>query len=261
MIIKFQIILRIIKNYILFLRKEVLVNSILNQSYKNYEVIVFDDKSTDNSIKIIKKFSKVKIIRNKRKKTSFPSINQMNALIKSFKKSKGDIICLLDADDLFEKNKLSKIKTYFNNYHQANSVYNFPKAKKNKFRFIKRQRNIWPTIFPTSCISIRRKSFKVFLKFIKKKEFPNLEIDARFTIFSKFYNDEYNLIKDKLTTYNDDNEGITSNVSKYSFNWWLRRKQAFQYMDFILHLKKRKSNFSYDRLITNFIGSIIGIFN
>ncbi len=245
-------------------KSKFLKNSLLNlkkQNYKNFEIILFDDSSTDNSLQIIKKFKNVKLIVNKKKKSKFPALNQINAITECFKIAKGNIICLLDADDFFEKNKLSKIKTFFNNYHQANSVYNFPKAKKNKFRFIKRQRNIWPTIFPTSCISIRRKSFKVFLKFIKKKEFPNLEIDARFTIFSKYYNDEYNLIKDKLTTYNDDNEGIMSNVSKYSINWWLRRKQAFQYMDFILHLKKRKSNFSYDRLITNFIGSIIGLFN
>ena len=37
----------------------------------------------------------------------------MNALIKSFKKSKGDIICFLDADDLFVKRKLNIINSFF----------------------------------------------------------------------------------------------------------------------------------------------------
>ena len=32
------------------------LRSVFNQSYKNYEVIVFDDNSTDDSIRIIKKF-------------------------------------------------------------------------------------------------------------------------------------------------------------------------------------------------------------
>lgn len=241
-----------------FLKKTLLM--LKKQNYKNFEIILFDDVSNDGSLKIIKKFRNIKLLINKKKKFKYPALNQINALDKCFKLSKGKIICLLDADDFFKKNKLLKISRYFNKHVEAQSVYNFPEAKKNKFKFTNKKTNIWPTIFPTSCISLKRENFKIFLRFIKKKEFPNLEIDARFIIFSKFYNNEYNLIKDKLTTYNDDNEGITSNVSKYSFNWWLRRKQAFQYMDFVFHLKKCKSNFSYDRLITNFIGSIIGLF-
>ena len=47
-----------------FLKKT--LRSVFNQSYKNYEVIIFDDNSTDDSIRIIKKFPKVKIIRNKK---------------------------------------------------------------------------------------------------------------------------------------------------------------------------------------------------
>ena len=41
-----------------FLKK--CLNSIKNQNYKNYEVILFDDCSTDNSLKIIKDFKKIK---------------------------------------------------------------------------------------------------------------------------------------------------------------------------------------------------------
>ena len=32
------------------------ITSILNQTYTNYEIIILDDKSTDNSIEIINKF-------------------------------------------------------------------------------------------------------------------------------------------------------------------------------------------------------------
>ena len=32
------------------------INSILNQSYDNYELIILDDKSTDNSLEVIKKY-------------------------------------------------------------------------------------------------------------------------------------------------------------------------------------------------------------
>ena len=42
------------------------LNSILNQTYKNIEIIVIDDNSSDNSSKIINKFKNKIIIANKK---------------------------------------------------------------------------------------------------------------------------------------------------------------------------------------------------
>ena len=46
------------------------IKSCLNQSYKNFEILVYDDKSTDESISILKKIKnkKIKIFFNKSKK-------------------------------------------------------------------------------------------------------------------------------------------------------------------------------------------------
>ena len=44
------------------------INSCLNQSYKKIEIIFYDDGSSDNSFKIAKKFTGVKILRNKKRK-------------------------------------------------------------------------------------------------------------------------------------------------------------------------------------------------
>ncbi len=45
------------------------INSVLNQSYKNIEIIFVDDKSSDDSIQVVKKYlKKIKIIKIKKKK-------------------------------------------------------------------------------------------------------------------------------------------------------------------------------------------------
>ena len=38
----------------------------LDQSYKNFEVILYDDRSTDGSIETIQKFKKINLIKNKK---------------------------------------------------------------------------------------------------------------------------------------------------------------------------------------------------
>ena len=43
------------------------INSLKKQEYKNIEIIFFDDNSKDDSIDEIKKYKKIKIIRNKKK--------------------------------------------------------------------------------------------------------------------------------------------------------------------------------------------------
>ena len=97
--------------------KECLKSS-LNQSYKNLEIIVFDDVSNDGADKYLKsiKNKKIKKIFNKRKISKSGAINQFNAIQKSFLKSKGEIIFLLDGDDAFLKNKVK----YFVNFFEKN---------------------------------------------------------------------------------------------------------------------------------------------
>ena len=60
------------------------INSVLNQKLNNLEIIVIDDRSTDNSIQVLNKYKKkVTIIKNK-KKTKFGSFNQINSYYKGF---------------------------------------------------------------------------------------------------------------------------------------------------------------------------------
>jgi teichuronic acid biosynthesis glycosyltransferase TuaG len=80
------------------------INSILNQSYKNYEVILIYDDIDKSEIKyvkyILKKIKRKKIIINKKNVGAGMSRNI------GIKASKGKFIAFLDADDLWHKNKI-----------------------------------------------------------------------------------------------------------------------------------------------------------
>ncbi len=227
------------------------LRSVCSQAFKNYEIILFDDCSTDNSLKIIKKFKKVKLIKNKKKKSISAPLNQIYGLIEAFKKSKGEIICLLDSDDMFMKDKLRIVNDYFSDKKDNSFLINYPESKKQlRLSRVKGTLKIWPSIFPTSCISFRKKVFKKFLKYVLKNKFPNLEIDARISIFSYYYLNDYNFIDKKLTNYITDELGITSRYNYLSANWWFKRREAFLYLDFIIKNSNKSFIKSFDYYIT-----------
>ena len=75
------------------------INSIFQQTFTNYEVIIVDDCSTDNSIDIIKKYNKINLIQCKEKAFNGGSRNL------GIKQAKGEYILFLDSDDWFYNNK------------------------------------------------------------------------------------------------------------------------------------------------------------
>jgi|TARA_B110001452_G_scaffold112151_1_gene93042 glycosyltransferase involved in cell wall biosynthesis len=235
------------------------IKSICDQNFKNYEIILFDDCSNDNSINIIKKYKKVKLIKNLTRQNKSGPLNQIYGIFKIFKMCKGDIICLLDADDNFVKDKLSKISHYFKINKNLNCVYDMPIIQHNNFKLKNKynKKNIWPTIFPTSCISVKKNFFKSFIKNSEKNKFDHLEIDARIVIFSNFFFNEYNIFNKKLTKYNYDPDGITAGIKKFSSKWWVRRYQAYLYLKILLQKKKKVFTPSLDYYITIFFNLFI----
>jgi glycosyltransferase involved in cell wall biosynthesis len=238
-----------------FLKKS--LDKTINQSFKNFEVIIFDDKSTDNSVDILKKYRNIRVIRNRKKKFNTPALNQLNGIIKCLKSSKGNILCLMDADDFFKKNKLKEVNNFFQNNKKLNCFFNFPKIRNKNFTLKKRKIfATWPRIFPTSCISVRKNFFLKFIKHCKPDNFNFLEIDTRFLLYSFFFCNEYSYTKKKLTVYNYDPNGITSNIRFFSKLWWIRRSQAFEYLRYIKKKKNQKFVFNLDYILTTLINKI-----
>jgi glycosyltransferase involved in cell wall biosynthesis len=240
-----------------FLEKS--LHAACNQNFQNYEIILFDDCSKDNSIEIIKRFKKIKLINNHSKKKKSGALSQINGIIECFKKSKGNIICLLDADDYFKKNKLKTVDQYFKDNRKLDCLFDIPIHDSKQFYLKKKSKNysIWETIFPTSCISVRRNFFTNFLRNINKNNFSHLEIDARLSIFSKFYMNEGHILNKKITKYNYDYNGITANIKKYSSKWWIRRSEAFTYLRIIMKKKKTPFVSSFDYCLTNFFSILL----
>ncbi|PZO21119.1 MAG: glucosyl transferase [Leptolyngbya foveolarum] len=83
------------------------VDSALNQTYTNTEVIVVDDGSTDNSPELIESYGD-RIIAVIKKNGG-----QASAMNAGFAASSGQIICLLDADDLFLPEKAAYVADCF----------------------------------------------------------------------------------------------------------------------------------------------------
>ena len=79
------------------------IESVFNQTYQNFEIVIVDDGSSDNTKEVIEnlKNPRIKYIYQK---NSGPSAARNNGI----KNAKGELIAFLDSDDLWLKDKLEK---------------------------------------------------------------------------------------------------------------------------------------------------------
>ena len=109
-------IITVTKNSEKYLEKNIL--SIDKQKYKNYEHIIIDGKSTDKTIDIIKKYKrKIKYFVSEKDKGLYDAMN------KGIKKCSGDIIGILNSDDVYYKEALSIVNKYFNNHKYLDFLF------------------------------------------------------------------------------------------------------------------------------------------
>lgn len=81
------------------------IKSVLNQTYDDWELIITDDCSSDNTKDVVSKYLKDKRIKyNRFSKNSGPAAARNN----SMKLAVGEYMAFLDSDDLWETNKLEK---------------------------------------------------------------------------------------------------------------------------------------------------------
>ncbi len=80
------------------------INSVLTQTHTNWELIIVDDCSTDNTDEVVAAFNDERIKYIKNEKNSGAAVSRNRAL----REAKGKWIAFLDSDDLWENDKLEK---------------------------------------------------------------------------------------------------------------------------------------------------------
>ncbi len=101
---------------------ETVISSILNQSYKNFELIISDDNSTDDSWKIISEFaSKFNFINAYKTPYNLGMAGNANFAIS---KAKNDFVALLHHDDLLNKDLLDEWLAVMLKFNNIGFVFN-----------------------------------------------------------------------------------------------------------------------------------------
>jgi glycosyltransferase involved in cell wall biosynthesis len=126
-------------NYALYIGQA--IESALGQSYRNIELIICDDGSTDDSARIIEEYERkddrLKLIR----KVNGGQASGFNA---AFYASRGEIITLLDSDDLFLPEKVEMVVANF----AANPDAGFGVHRVIRISADNRRQGVWPMSAP-----------------------------------------------------------------------------------------------------------------
>ena len=202
------------------------IDSVVAQTYQNWELIIVDDCSSDDSLKIIQQYedSRIRVIKNT--VNSGAAISRNNAI----EAANGRWIAFLDSDDLWEQNKLFKHLQFMNqtqtsfsftHYSVLNSenelitefspskdIYNYNTILKHCYigcsTVIYDSEKIGKVYMPTD--AIKREDFACWLKILKSGE--------NATCFHEC-----------LTTYRVHSNSVSSNKFKIiKYQWNVYRK-------------------------------------
>ncbi|MEM0952143.1 MAG: glycosyltransferase [Cyanobacteria bacterium P01_H01_bin.74] len=99
------------------------IQSVLDQTYSHWQLVIVDDASTDNTVAIIQQFSDPRIQLIQAKKSGRPSRVRNIGL----KQCNGALITFLDADDCYFPNTLAKLSKPLRQSDRVSVVYGFAK--------------------------------------------------------------------------------------------------------------------------------------
>ncbi len=207
------------------------INSVLNQTYKNFEIIIiYDDEQLsdlDYLKSIVKQDKRINLIRNKQKLGAGLSRN------KGIKLSKGKYIAFLDSDDYWRKNKLKTQIKFMNvsKYPISHTTYQIVNGNNEKISirrarsFFKIQDLLYSCDIGLSTVILKRNVLS------NKIKFPNIKTKEDFVLWLRILERKIPIVAfDKnLSCWRKLNNSLSSSTIQKIFDGF---KVYYVYMNY-----------------------------
>lgn len=233
------------------------INSILAQTYTNFELIIVDDCSSDNSVEIIKNFKddRIKFIQNEQ------NLGLAISIAKALKIATGEWIAFCESDDFWEKDCLEKRIQIVEKYPNLGVIFNdvepFSTTNKIPETIQQNSENLKKINFPTNVFG-KIAFYNIVQTFsavmISRAEIAKLNLtppDDRFLdwwLFIQLASDtDFYYIPEKLTHWRlHENSYITKKKRKFTIS------ANIQTLFYLLKTKK-KPIFAIFLVLTTFL--------
>lgn len=229
------------------------VNSVLNQTYTNIELIIVDDCSKDNTYKILQDMEKrdhrIKLYKNIENKKIVETLNF------AFEKSSGDYICRMDGDDISDSRRIENKMLYLQENQDISlvgcSVYTIDERGNNlrKREMLSNQKTIIKTLkYSTPVFHIWLARREVYEKLHGYRNIPYVEdydFLLRMTTLGLKYSNISNYFGYSIRLHSNNtisNVGIIQRKAhRYCYQLYLQRKKnkcdSFTINDFYKYVK------------------------
>lgn len=204
------------------------INCVINQTYKNWELILIDDCSTDNSSNIIKKYIKKcdKIIYKKLKDNVGAAVARNEAL----KIATGRFVAYLDSDDMWTIDKLEKQILFMTKNNYAFTCSNYEKLDNNGNslnKIVKIPKKVDYNLFLRNTI-IQTVGVMVDTSIVNKKllEMPSIRRRQDAATWCQLLKNGYDCygVPQKLSYYRVSPKSLSSNkIKAMKGTWYLYR--------------------------------------
>jgi len=214
------------------------ITSVFSQTYQNFEVIVIDNSSTDNTANVLASFDNNSLNIFKVSNNGIIAYSRN----KGIKNAKGDWIAFLDSDDVWKPEKLEKVKDAINHNPEVvlichDEQYVEKGEAKNRLTYGPAVRNLYQRLlFKGNCVSTSATCLRKDIAletggFSEREEFKtaeDYEYWIRLAQVGEFY-----FIKEVLGEFHIHSENLSSKINihtnagmavkEYHFGLWLSK--------------------------------------
>ncbi|MAU58250.1 MAG: glycosyl transferase family 2 [Flavobacteriaceae bacterium] len=236
------------------------LRSVLKQSYKNWELIFYDNLSTDKSKSIVQK--KIKIDKRIKYFKSKQFLNLYEARNRAIDKSKGNYICFLDTDDFWDKNKL-KVQIDYIKKFKCEILYSkfFILNEIKKKKYLNEKKKLSSGFLTQDFLN--NYSLGILTVILKKSVFSKIIFNKRYNIIGDFdffikasilY--KIHAINKPLATYRHHAENLSNkkiDLNLKEFLYWQKKNRSKLKKFKLNNLKWKIFKLELKKFIKNFI--------